>query len=382
MKTNRGIIYIVGILFALAMALTSYINSSYLESYFSEAGVGVIYMSVSIATIIALLFADRILTRFGNRRTSLYFSALLALSLFLLAAGGGKALVLLAFALYFISVNFLIATLDVFVEDFSLKNSIGRFRGFYLMLINGSWVVAQLISSSVIERSSFQGIYLLSALFMLLDVAVFHFFLRNFRDPVYEKIPIVKTIAFFEKNKNILRIYLVNLILKFFFAWMIIYTPIYLNRHLGFEWSEIGLIFTIMLLPFLLLDYPLGVLSDRIGEKKMLIAGFLIAGIFTLVIPLIAAPLLLLWAAILFCTRVGAAMVEVMSENYFFKSVPEEDVDETAFFRNTTPLSFILAPLLATLLLLLLPTFQYLFFVLGAILLLGVLVSLRLDDVR
>jgi len=379
---HRAIVYTAGVLFALAMALTSYINSSFLEEYFDTSVVGLIYIISAGLAVLALLFIDKILTRFGNRHTSLLISGLLAFSLFLLALGGGKILVLLSFILYFITVNFLVATLDIFVEDFSLKNAVGKFRGFYLMVINGAWVLAQLISSSVIARSSFPGIYLISGLFMLLNVFVFYFFLRDFRDPVYEKIPIVRTILFFKENRNLLRIYLVNLILKFFFAWMIIYTPIYLNQHLGFGWSEIGVIFTIMLVPFLLLDYPLGILSDKIGEKKILLAGFLVTALSTLLIPLISAPIMLLWAGILFATRVGAAMIEVMSENYFFKSVPEEDVEEMAFFRNTTPLSFILGPALATPLLIFFPSFSYLFLVLGAILLLGFLITLRLRDVR
>jgi len=76
---------------------------------------------------------------------------------------------------------------------------------------------------------------------------------------------------------------------------------------LGFGWENIGLIFTIMLVPFVLVDFPLGRLSDKIGEKKLLITGFLITILFTLIIPFISAPLVWIWAIILFGTRLGAA---------------------------------------------------------------------------
>lgn len=382
MERNRKIIYLAGFLFSLPIALTSYINSSYLGTFVAESYVGLIYIVAALLSIVAMLYMDKILTRFGNRRTSLLFSLLLTVSLLVLSFSGAPFLIIASFILYFLSINFIIASLDIFVEDFSEKTAIGRFRGLYLTLINSSWVVAQMISGSVINKSSLRGVYLLSAGFVLLVCVIFKLFLKNFKDPAYKKVPILKNVKYFAENKHISKIYLINLILKFFFAWMIIYTPIYLHEYLLFGWDQIGTIFTIMLLPFVILEFPLGKLSDKIGEKKMLIAGFLISAIFTLAIPLIAVPKLFLWALILFATRVGAATIEVMSESYFFKSVPEEDAEETTFFRNTAPLSFILAPLIATPLLLLLPSFEYLFFVLGAVLLAGLWVSLRLKDVR
>ncbi|OGI91721.1 hypothetical protein A2933_01745 [Candidatus Nomurabacteria bacterium RIFCSPLOWO2_01_FULL_46_18] len=371
-----------GFLFSMPIALTSYINSSYLGTFVDESYVGIIYIVAAALSIIAMLFMDKILTRFGNRQTSLLFSLLLAVSLLTLSFSGAPFLIIASFILYFLSINFVIASLDIFVEDFSEKATIGRFRGLYLTLVNSSWVIAQLISGSVINKSSLRGVYLLSAGFVLLVCVIFKLFLKNFKDPAYKKVPILKNIEYFAENKHISKIYLINLILKFFFAWMIIYTPIYLHEYLLFGWDQIGIIFTIMLLPFVILEFPLGKLSDKIGEKKMLIAGFLISAIFTLLIPLIVVPKLLFWALVLFATRIGAATIEVMSESYFFKSVPEEDAEETAFFRNTGPLSFILAPLVATPLLLFLPAFQYLFYVLGAVLLAGLWITLRLEDVR
>ena len=163
---------------------------------------------------------------------------------------------------------------------------------------------------------------------------------------------------------------------------MIIYMPIYLHQHIGFSWSQIGLIFSIMLVPFVVLDFPLGKLSDKIGEKKMLLIGFAIISLSVLAIPLIKTQTLLFWTGILFLTRVGAATIEVMSESYFFKIVHEENADAISFFRNTAPLSFIIAPLCAIPVLLFIPSFEYIFFVLGAVLLLGLFTALRLKDVK
>jgi MFS family permease len=381
-KSDIRIIYLAGFLFSLPLALTSYVNSSFLENYIDKNYVGMVYVVGSIITILSMLRMPKILTKYGNRNVVMFSGVVAFASLIYMAFGSGDIFILSSFILYFVSGNFIIASLDIFIEDLSDTHSIGKFRGLYLMIMSSAWVVAQFISGSVINKSSFLGIYLLSALFMVLFYILFIFFLKDFKDPEYKKMPVMKTVRFFIRNKNISRIYLLNFLLRFFFAWMIIYSPIYLHEYLGFTWDKIGIIFTIMLLPFVLLDFPLGKLSDKIGEKKMLFWGFIISATSTLFIPLILEPTLWLWAIVLFTTRVGAAVIEIMSEAYFFKSVTEENDDEISFFRNTGPLSFIVAPLCATALLFLLPSFKYLFFVLSAVMFFGAFVSIRLKDIK
>ncbi len=382
MKHNRKIIYLAGFLFSIPLALTSYINSSFLESYINEYYVSILYVVSSLLTIIGLLQMPKILERLGNRRTTFWLSIILFLSLLALAFGENKFIIIPAFVLYWISASFIIATLDIFVEDFSKSSSVGRFRGFYISVINIAWIVSEMVSGSIIAKSSFAGMYLLSAMFMLLVSIIFIFSLHNFVDPKYKEVPILRTVKLFIKNKTISKIYFIDLVIKFFYAWMVIYTPVYLHQYLNFSWEQIGLIFTIMLLPFVLLSFPLGLLSDKIGEKKIMIAGFFIMSASTLSIPLITESKVWIWALVLLCTRIGAASTEAMSESYFFKVIDEKNADDISFFRNTSPLAYIIGPLLAIPVLFYVPSFKYLFFVLGAILLVAFLMSLRLKDVK
>ena len=74
-------------------------------------------------------------------------------------------------------------------------------------------------------------------------------------------------------------------------------------------------------------------------------------------------------------------MISVLTDSYFFKVVTEENADLISFYRNTSPVSYIIAPLIAIPVLIYVPSFKYIFFVLGAIVLSGFFVSLRLKDV-
>ena len=131
---------------------------------------------------------------------------------------------------------------------------------------------------------------------------------------------------------------------------MIIYTPIYLHETVGFDWETIGVMFTVMLLPFVLLEAPLGRLADSWGERRILSIGFAITAVTTGLIAFVTDHNAVIWAAILFGTRVGAAMIEVMTDTYFFKKVDASRTNTISFFRTARPLAYVVSPIVATLL--------------------------------
>jgi MFS family permease len=105
-------------------------------------------------------------------------------------------------------------------------------------------------------------------------------------------------------------------------------------------------------------------------------------GLATMLISLVSVKSFLIWTIILFLTRTGASFVEITSDSYFFKQVKEEDTDLISFYRITRPLSFILAPILASVIFGILD-FKYIFFILGiTVIVFGCHYALGLKDTK
>ena len=90
---------------------------------------------------------------------------------------------------------------------------------------------------------------------------------------------------------------------------------------------------------------------------------------------------LILWAALLFGTRIGASFVEITSESYFFKHIDSTDTPLLSIFRNSRPIAYIAGPLIASLLLMFIDI-QYLFPILAMILLYGIWNALKMKPVK
>jgi predicted MFS family arabinose efflux permease len=173
-----------------------------------------------------------------------------------------------------------------------------------------------------------------------------------------------------------------NFLLQIFYALMIIYMPIYLNQHLGFTIEEIGIAFTIMLLPFVFIQIPVGWLADKImGEKEFLYAGFLIMAITTMSLSFITTKSFIVWGIMLFLTRIGAAVVEIMVETYFYKKITAGDSNLINIFKMTTNVAYVVASFFASIFLLSFGM-KYIWVVLGLIMLLGLRYSLRIQDTK
>jgi MFS family permease len=388
-KKPLRIVFWAAFLFTNHIAFTTYINSSYLSEGcgcgIPENVVGLLFTTGSVLTIVALAEMPKILKRFGNRKTLLTLLGLNALALVGLIVFKLPYLVGPLFAVY-LTLNTLIAfSIDIFIQHYTDTENTGDTRGIYLTVASSAWILAPFITGFLVVRNGgFQAIYIIGLISVLLVFAVFATHFKHFHDPNYTKASFMQTIYRFWQDTDLRKIFVSSFILQFFYATMVIYSPIYLSQHIGLPWNEIGIIFAIMLTPFVLFEIPLGILADRkYGEKEILTIGYIIMAAAVFVFATLDTTTWWVWAIVLFFTRTGASAVQVMVESYFFKHVKESDVNFIGVFRDSAPLAYLIAPLFATVLLSVFGlTFETLFIVLGIICISGILYSTRLHDTK
>jgi MFS family permease len=370
----------IGFFFGLATAIPAYINSEFIAQYAGTKTVGLIFTLSAIATLAAFAIIGKLLKRYGDYTIASFLTTLSIISLLGLMFVKIPVLVFLLFITFCVSNAILYFSLDIFLVTNLTENVTGTVRGTFMSIYNSAWIMAPITAGLIMATGNYSYIYLASLIALLPVLSLINSGLKRFKDSPYRNISIAKIVRALPKHQSTYKIMCSNFLLQFFYAWMVIYTPIYLRTYMGFDWTVIGVMFTIMLFPFTILEAPLGRLADeRWGEKEMLTAGFIIIAVSTALLSFISIPDFWLWAAGLLATRIGASTVEVMNETYFFKKNQENHPDIIGLFRMISPFAYIIATLIATILLQFI-SYQYLFLVLGGMMLIGLRYSLTLKD--
>jgi predicted MFS family arabinose efflux permease len=375
--------YGAGFLFTLSLGLIYYITSTFLSTFMSEGRVGLLYTVASLTSLVGLLVAPVLLRKLGAYVFLLLSAFCATILLFALAFAKTAAFASVIFILSFPFNTIVLFALDEFIKIFSEEGKTGSTRGLYLTICHVALIGTQLAFWLGLGSFSFKTIFILSASMVSLFLLTTAINLRNIPEPHYDHGNILKFVGKYFRKGALVRAYGLNFLLQLFYAWMIIYTPIYLSQHLGFSWQEIGFILALMLLPFLVIPYSLGSYGDKFGERRMLMAGFAIAALTTLLLFFVTVREVWVWALLLFLTRIGAASVEIMADTYFFKHIRAENEEFIGVYRTSTPVAFVLGPLLASLIFPLLPTFHFLYVILAAFMLWGVYIAstIRKNDI-
>ncbi len=371
-KTTLFVLYVIGFIFAFTSSIPAYVNSSFLASLTSQQSIGVFYTVSAIFSLISLLYIPKLLKKYGNYKVTLILSILYFFNFLGIALISNIFFVLFCFVLSGAFASVLYFNFDIFVEHNSTDEKTGEIRSIYLTCINFAWLFSPWLAGIIVQEFSYRTIYLLVALILVPVIFIILFKLKNYKDREYMAFNFFETVKSLKGNKNITNIIIAGFLLQFFYSWMVVYSPIYLNQVVGFNWIISGLIFSIALVPFVVVQVPLGYLADKkIGEKEMLIVGFILMGVFTIIIPLIHGNSFLLWTIILFMGRLGAAIVEIMADTYFFKNITDKNLNVINLYRTVSPFAYIIGPISASIIMIFLP-FSSIFYILGFLMIISV----------
>jgi len=371
-KMRKFAVYLAGFFLSFHYASVVYVNSSFLKQFLDTKVIGVLYIIGSIIGITLFVKAPKILRRIGNFKASMIFILLELIATTGMAIVDNPTLLVLFFLLFQSVTPLIFFSLDIFLEhEQGRESTTGASRGIFLTFQNVAWIAAPLAAGLIGENFGLSRIYLLSSLFIFPLFINLCLAFRKYKDREIPRVKFFDTWRSLKDKLDIKKIFFGNTLLQFFYSIMVIYLPILLVQKAGFEWGSIGVLLTIMLLPFLLLELPLGYLADKkMGEKEIMRFGFVVMAVSTFVISLISSSALLIWGVALFATRVGASSVEISNESYFFKHVKDRDANVISIFRMTRPLSYVLAPIFA-IPILLFTSYSGLFAAMGIFTLLG-----------
>ncbi len=378
-----SILYVLGLLLAISNALPAYLQSNFLGQFVSLKLVSIFFIISNLLTVLVIIFYPRWIKRLTNYFMTKVVLVVYLISLLGLTAADNGLGALLAIILYTIATNLLWINMDVLVEYFSKNSSVGETRTIYFTFINLGWIISPSLASWLISNGEYTLTFLVAALLVVPAFLIFLYQGRSLKDDIkYSKEKIASTIKKMWRNKNLRGIFSIALLLQIFYSSAVVYIPIYLHQNLGMDWGVLGVIFSLMLVPFLIFEIPAGIIADKyIGEKEIMFIGIFIISVSLFLFYLIETPTAWLWAAVLFASRVGAALVEAMRETYFFKLVGAKDIGCINIFRTTIPLGYIIGPILAILVTSFFPL-NYLFLIMAIVTIAGLGFVLSLKDTK
>ena len=378
-------VYAAILLLVLHTFLVAYINSSFLEQFIDAASVGAIYTVGSAISVLVFLFISRVLQKIGNLKLTTALLCANFAAVFGMSQATTLEVAVPLFIVHLITVPLIIFNLDVFMEERigNDESATGSSRGLLLTLASLVGALSPLISGWLIgDDATFTIAYLVSAFTLVPVLVIILFFFSNFSDPEYGEVDAFSAMHTFWDRINLRCVFIAQFLLQMFFMMMVVYTPLYLTGHIGLSWAEFGVIMFFAQLAYVFLEYPIGIIADRyIGEKEMMGFGFLIIIIATSWMSFVTVTCVLVWSIIMFTTRVGASLVEVTTESYFFKQTKSSDAQIISFFRVTRPLAYVLGAIVGSLSLLYVP-FSFIFIVFAALMVPAMFCTLYIEDTK
>ncbi len=377
------VLYFLGLLLAVSNALPAYIQSNFLGQFVNVKTISFYFIIANIFSVISISVFPKLIEKLTNYFLTKIVLALYLASLLGLTLANSAGIALLSIILFSVSSNLIWINMDVFIESLSSNNLTGKIRTTYFTFTNAGWILSPVFATYLIGKGAYTLSFLVAAFLVIPFFLIFIYQGKNLKEKIkYQKESLLVTIKKMWHSKNLRSIFFIAWLLQLFYASAVIYIPLYLFQNLGMTWKVLGPIFSIMLIPFLLIEIPAGIIADKyLGEKEMMFSGFIILIITVLSFYYISAPIAWLWLLVLFFSRVGAALIESMKETYFFKIIDVENVSDINIFRTTGPLAYISSAGLAIITLIFLPL-NYLFLFLAIILLSGLGFTLAIKDTK
>lgn len=374
-------IFVFGFLYTISFASVLYFNSTIISDTLGASAVATVYSITSLVIIALYIFFPKVLNLYGSYKTTF---GLLALNLGALALVGIAAtnlpwLGFIGIITHLVIVSLIGLSSDIFIEAESLNQNTGSTRGAFLSIVNIGYVLGPLLGGYVASKFGINYLYVASALTLIPVIMTIRLGMNEFQDPQYSQISSARELINLVINQSTRIAFTLQFSLQIFYAVMVIYTTLFLSTFANLDLDQIGLIMSVILIAFVVTEYPIGKLLDRFPQKYFILAGSSIISLSLFFLSITDSEArLFTWIIILFASRIGAAIIEVTAEASFFRHVDAKDSAQIEAFRLIGPTAYLLVPILAGVIINIY-SFQILFQVIGVVIIALCLFALTLQ---
>ncbi len=372
------ILYLSYFFFSWGIGFTVYSNSKVIEIINGRDYIGIVYgLSAALSLILSTWVTPHLIKFLGNRKTVSLAIILSLISLIGIMHSYDKLLTAISFILFFASQILISFSFDVFFEHNTLKGNSAQARGLLVSLQHIGRMLGPMIAAIMTYNSGLRAPYKISFLLLILTGILLFLGTKKFKDRSYSPRSLLSSIRMIWNRADIRKPLTSILLLQIFYALMVTFVPIYLADIIGIEPKSLGIMFTVMLLPFVLLGYPIGKSLDKgTSGRRAAQYGLIIMIITTLAFPFIQTKSIIIWGLVLLISRIGAVILETAGDGIFFRSIKEEETELLGIMRDMQPMGYFIASLVGVIVLSI-GTINDIFYAIGAILILGIITTYK-----
>ncbi|MFQ5996237.1 MAG: MFS transporter [Dehalococcoidales bacterium] len=223
------------------------------------------------------------------------------------------------------------ATMSV-IADYSAERQEGRAMGFYGMALATATLVGYGLSGTLASRLGYQAVFLFGAAMLIIGVML-SFWLPGSRR---SSNGLKTSSGDFNKTKDLigrrgLSIAYCAIFAQYFtFGGVVTLLPIYV-KSLGMEAFHVGILLAIFAIMFIIIQFPSGAISDRIGRLNPIAFGLGLGIVSLVMLPSVAVFPLLALAMALYGTAYGLLFPSI-SALVADNTIPEERGLATGIF--------------------------------------------------
>lgn len=244
--------------------------------------------------------------------------------------------------------------LPLFISDFSKGVGMEKLNARYMLWTNVGSLVAPIFAMTIVNHfdGNYRTPFLAAGMIYFSGLLFFKHFGIVQQEKIIKRVNMKKTmralklnaLAFFKKT-GMLRAYIVNFGFYALRSMRYLYVPIIVIEN-GFSNETLGIILSIGVLPYILIESFIGKLMKKYGVKLWLSIGFLSFAVFSLFATFITGKTLLI---IFVLWQISGAFMESAHDLLFFNGVKKSEQSRFyGIFRTSSNIPNVIAPMLGT----------------------------------